>query len=69
MQVDLAVPWHFKGPAWDLGLALVKASVGAQLGPSHSYPGPTEVAIKCVCFVATNRFSRANHRQLLVLVC
>ena len=51
-----------------LGPVLVKASCGAQLGPSHVHPGPKEAITSCGLLVAPNRLPRASHRQCPTLV-
>ena len=52
-----------------LGLLLVKASLGVQLGSSHAYPGSAEAATNCGLVVSLNKFPRATHRQSLTLGC
>ena len=42
-------------------LVLVKASFGAQFGPSHAHSVLAQVATNCGSFVVPNRLPRANH--------
>ena len=46
------------------GLVLVKAGLGAQLGPSHWHSGPAEAATNCGSLIAPNRLPRARHKQV-----
>ena len=60
---DLNFCWHAPNPV------LVKAKLGAQLGPSCKYQGPEETATNCGSLVAPNRWFRVSHRRCLTLGC
>ena len=52
-----------------LGLGLVKAGLGVQLGPTPMQPSPVEAATNCGSLVALNRLPRATRGQHLALAC
>ena len=52
-----------------LGLVLVKAGFGVQLGTSCIHPDPGEATTSYRSLVASKRLSQASHRQCLTLAC
>ena len=67
MEADLWVPFADFPPG--LGLVLVKASLGAYLALSMHTQAQQRQPETVDHFLASNKWSKANYRQCLTLVC